>query len=68
MHLVRASASRPKAILVRAIALVPLPLESFEEGVTNNIHVYQANASTISVYSFKSVIKVSKRVLYSANI
>ncbi len=40
MQLIRASASRPKTTLIRASALVPIGLESFEEGGTKNLRAY----------------------------
>ncbi len=51
--------SRPKATLIRASALVPLELESFEEDDTKNLRgkVYQANASIIRAYSLVSLLE-----------
>ncbi len=53
VQLIRASTSRAKATLIRASALVPLGLESFEEDGTKNFRcdVYQANAPIIRAYS-----------------
>ncbi len=63
MHLIRASTSRPKATLIRASALVPLGLESFEEDDTKNLRsdVYQADTPIIRAYSLASLLEYRKK-------
>ncbi len=59
MHLARTSTSKPIATLIRANALVPLGLESFEEDDTKNLHgeVYQANDSIFHAYLLVSLLE-----------
>ncbi len=49
---------RPKATLIKASALAPLGLESFEEDDTKILRgdVFQANASIIRAYQTKSIL------------
>ncbi len=64
MHLIRASTSRPKAALIRASAVVPFGLESFEEDGAKNLRgdVYQANAYAIRAYSLVSLLEKREKI------
>ncbi len=57
------SLSNTSNILSSASALVPLGLESFDEGDTKNLRVdvYQANVSKISAYSLASFLEYRKK-------